>query len=341
MVAGFHLSFDDPSALAVALVLTHAVLPKEAWLAEREISLPWPVSGLPDWIETDNGEEFHSKALERGAAEYGVRLTYRPRGAPQVGGHIERLIGTFMHRIHLIPGTTFSNVADKGGYDSEGRAVMTLKELERWLALEILGIYHQSVHSALHQPPEQAWKERISARATPIRHPQDPGRFLLDFLPAEERLIRRDGIRMFHLHYWDNVLSPLAGRSQQRFIVKYDPRDLSRVYLRDEKGDYWTIPYRDLGAPPITLWEHRNALQKLRADGLKSVDEKLVFQTIAEQRELIAAARLRTRSARLAQARSTAAESKSAAVGPAADQPDQNASSNTETLPPFAVDDWS
>jgi putative transposase len=101
---------------------------------------------------------------------------------------------------------------------------MTLKELERWLALEILGVYHPSVHSALHQPPEQAWKERISARATPIRHPQDPSRFLLDFLPAEERLIRRDGIRMFHLHYWDNVLSPLAGRSQQRFAQGISPQ---------------------------------------------------------------------------------------------------------------------
>ena len=341
MVAGFYLSFDDPSALAVALVLTHAVLPKETWLAERQISLPWPVSGIPDWIETDNGEEFHSKAFERGAAEYGIRLTYRPRGAPQVGGHIERLIGTFMHRIHLIPGTTFSNVADKGGYDSEGRAVMTLKELERWLALEILGVYHKSVHSALHQPPEQAWEQRIATRPAPIRHPQDPGRFLLDFLPAEERLIRRDGIRMFNLHYWDNVLSPLAGRSQQRFIIKYDPRDLSRVYLRDEKGDYWTIPYRDLGAPPITLWEHRNALRKLSVDGLKSVDEKLIFQTIAEQRELIAAARLRTRSARLAHARSSTAGNRRLHGRPSVRSAEQHASSDTDTLAPFAVDDWS
>jgi putative transposase len=341
MVAGFHLSFDNPSALAVALVLTQAVLPKEAWLAERQISLPWPVSGIPDWIETDNGEEFHSKACERGAAEYGIRFTYRPPGAPQVGGHIERLIGTFMHRIHLIPGTTFSSVADKGGYKSEGRAVMTLKELERWLALEILGVYHKSVHSALHQPPEQAWQQRMATRPAPVRHPRDPHRFLLDFLPGEERLIRRDGIRMFNLHYWDSVLSPLAGRSQQRFVVKYDPRDLSRVYLRDEKSDYWTIPYRDLGAPPITLWEHRNALQKLHADGLKSVDEKLVFQTIAEQRELIAAASLRTRSARLAHARSTPAESKPTSAEPASEQPHQNAPSNTDTLPPFAVDDWS
>jgi hypothetical protein len=77
---------------------------------------------------------------------------------------------------------------------------------------------------------------------------------LLDFLPAtEERLIRRDGIRMFHLHYWDNVLSLLAGRSQERFIVKHDPRNLSCVYLRDE-GRLLHLLYRDLGAPPITLW---------------------------------------------------------------------------------------
>jgi len=143
---------------------------------------------------------------------------------------------------------------------------------------------------------------------------------------------------MFNLHYWDNVLSPLAGRSQQRFIVKYDPRNLSRVYLRDEKGDYWTIPYRDLGTPPITLWEHRNALQKLHADGLKNVDEKLVFQTIAEQRELIAAARLRTRSARLAQARSNIIEPASLPARPAQQEP---AAIDADTLVPFAVDDWS
>ena len=34
---------------------------------------------------------------------------------------------------------TFSNVAEKGTYDSEGRAVLTLSELERWLALQVAG----------------------------------------------------------------------------------------------------------------------------------------------------------------------------------------------------------
>ena len=32
--------------------------------------------------------------------------------------------------------------------------------------------------------------------------------FAGDFLPEEWRLIRRDGIQMFNIHYWDNVLSP-------------------------------------------------------------------------------------------------------------------------------------
>ena len=332
MTAGFYLSLDAPSALSVAIVLTHAVLPKEAWLAERQIPLPWPVSGIPDWIETDNGEEFHSAAFERGAAEYGIRLTYRPPGNPEAGAHIERLIGTFMHRIHLVPGTTFSSVSEKQNYDSASRAVMTIKELERWLALEILGVYHKSVHSALRQPPEQAWKERLARRTNPIRPPQDETTFLLDFLPGEQRLIRRNGIRIFNIHYWDNILSPLAGRSEDRHLVKYDPRDLSRIYLRDDKGEYWTIPYRDLGAPPITLWEHRNATRMLRANGLKSVDEKAIFETIHEQRTLIAEAKRRTRAQRLANVR--------VPVVPVSET-ETPAVFDTDSLPPFSVEEWS
>jgi putative transposase len=52
--------------------------------------------------------------------------------------------------------------------------------------------------------------------------------FFFDFLPFERRLIRRDCIRLFNIHYWDNYLSPLAGRSEEPVVVKYDPRNLSR-----------------------------------------------------------------------------------------------------------------
>ena len=41
---------------------------------------------------------------------------FRPPGSPHFGGHIERLIGTMMGAVHLLPGTTQSSVAAKGSY---------------------------------------------------------------------------------------------------------------------------------------------------------------------------------------------------------------------------------
>ena len=167
-----------------------------------------------------------------------------------------------MGAVHLLPGTTFASVTKKGSYRSEKTASLTLLELERWLALEIVGVYHHTVHSSLHQTPAAAWQHGLAQRHRPARQPQDRERFFLDFLPVERRQIRRDGIRLFHLHYWHNVLSPRAGRSKNRELIKYDPRNLSRVYWQDQQGNYWPIPYRNLALPPISLWEHDEALRR-------------------------------------------------------------------------------
>ncbi|MGW5574179.1 hypothetical protein ACWEVD_23545 [Nocardia thailandica] len=40
-------------------------------------------------------------------------MDYRPPGQPHFGGVIERLIGTMMTMVHELPGTTFSNTADR------------------------------------------------------------------------------------------------------------------------------------------------------------------------------------------------------------------------------------
>ena len=145
----------------------------------------------------------------RGAQEYGIELSYRPPEQPHYGGHIERLIGTAMGAVHLLPGTTFANVQEKGSYDSAGEAVMTMTELERWLAMEILGRYHLSVHSALRVPPLTAWQDGMRARGT-TRQLKDAKEFFYNFLPAKQRLIRRDGIRLFNIHYWSNCAQSLG-----------------------------------------------------------------------------------------------------------------------------------
>jgi putative transposase len=243
-VAGFHVSLDPPSALAVSLVLTHAVLSKQGWLGDRELStIDWPVAGIPRTIHLDNAKEFHSEALWRGCQEYGIHIEHRPPARPHFGGHIERLIGTMMGAVHLLPGTTFSNVQQKGAYDSEAHATLTLPELERWLALQIAGVYHLTVHSQLEKTPQQEWSEGIFRKKQPPRQPASGEEFFLDFLPAVSRLVQKDGIHFHKIRYWASVLSPWAGRLKKPLLVKYDPRNLSRLYVRDPNGKHWPIPY--------------------------------------------------------------------------------------------------
>jgi putative transposase len=288
MVAGFHVSLWAPSALSVSLTLSHAVLSKTTWLADRELqNLVWPAAGLPRMIHVDNAKEFHSEALVRGCQEYGIQLEHRPPGQPHFGGHIERSIGTMMGAVHLLPGTTFSNVRDKGSYASEDRARLTLPELERWLSLQIAGVYHLSIHSALGRTPLAAWQEGIARRKQPIRHPSDENEFFLDFLPAVPRQIRKDGIHLHNIRYWDSILSPWAGRLKQLLLVKYDPRNLSRIYVRDPNGRHWPVPYANLGQPPVTLWELEEARKELRQEGRRTYAEQAVFASIFEQRRIV------------------------------------------------------
>lgn len=335
VVLGFSVSLDPPSTVSVALTLTHAALRKDLWLADRELQAPWPMYGLPECLHLDNAREFHSKALARGGQEYGIKIDFRPPRTPHYGGHVERLIGTTMGAVHLLPGTTFSSVAEKGEYDSAKTSALTLLELERWLALQITGVYHNSIHSALLKPPLAAWNQGTSG--IKVREPIDAKSFFIDFLPDERRLIRRDGIQLFKIFYWDNVLSPIAGRSSKPVIVKYDPRNLSRIYYQDGDGRYWTIPYRNLGAMPISLWEHREAMKRLQAEGRKLVDERLLFDTVVEQRQLIQSAqkstRLRRKEERRHQMQKTATTTRTS--DHQKEEPDYS------DLLPYDVEEWS
>lgn len=301
MIVGFLLSLDPPSATSVALCLAHAAVAKEDWLAKRKLDFSWPVWGKPDTIHVDNAKEFHSEALSRGCSQYGITLDYRPVRTPRYGGHIERAIGTMMGKVHMLPGTTFSNVADKGDYDPEKHACMTLPELETWLALGI-DVYHQSIHSALGMSPLAAWErgilgaDGVLGRGLPARI-ADPERFLIDFLPFKRRAVTKEGVLLNHIHYWADTIRPLVNDGGP-YIVRYDPRDLSRVWLLTDGGIYYALSYKARHRPPISLWEHNAVLSELRAEGRRHIDEASIFDRIEKMRTIVDEAAAATKTAR-------------------------------------------
>jgi len=332
-VLGLCLSLDAPSAISAALAITQAVLPKAEWLRERDVELPWPAHGLPEVVHVDNGREFHSRAFERGCQQYGIRIEYRPPATPRFGGHIERLMGTLMGRVHALPGSTFSNVAARGAYDSEARALISFEEFERILALEVLGPYHNEIHGALGRTPAAAWAEGAPAmrRADPV----DATGLLLSFLPFEQRVVRRDGVRLFNILYQDGVLAPLVECGAGKMRVKYDPRDLSAVFVELPAGEHVRVRYADLGRMPITLWEHREVTRRLRAEGRRSVDEHAIFVAITEQRRLLQEAQTRSKAARRAITRIGLATRDAEAPAPHEDDPSRSADEDPEAQVPM------
>lgn len=310
-IPGFCLTLEAPSAVSVGLCLTHSVFDKEEWLTKRNIKTQWSIWGKPRYIHVDNGHEFHGEALKRGCEAHGIKIMYRPPRQPHYGGIIERVIGTMMQLIHDLPGTTFSNIKEKGDYPSEKKAVLTLSELEYWLTIAITDYYHQKVHSSIKLPPIEQYRVAI------LGNEQKPGigyppkihnrqAFLIDFLPIEWRTLQRHGFMLDHIAYNSPVLSPfIADRKKyQRFLIRRDPRDLSRIYVLEPNSNrYLEVPYRHLSRPTITLWEHKRAIAWLNEKGLHRMNETLIFQAIEKMRDIVKTASRKTKSARRQQAK--------------------------------------
>ena len=299
-VLGMVVTLEAPSAVSVGLCLAHAACDKRPWLEGLNVEMDWPMSGKPRLLYLDNAAEFKSEALRRGCEQHGIRLDYRPPGQPHYGGIVERIIGTAMQMIHdALPGTTFSNPGQRGEYDSEKMATLTLRELERWLALAV-GTYHGSVHNGLLQPPAARWAEAVERVGVPAVVTR-PTAFLVDFLPVIRRTLTRTGFVIDHIHYYADALKPWIARRERlpAFLIRRDPRDISRIWVLEPEGQhYLEIHYRTLSHPAVTLWEQRQALAKLRQLGREQVDESALFRMIGQMREIVTTAQKATRKAR-------------------------------------------
>lgn len=319
MILGYYISLDPPSSHSVGMCLAHAVLPKEVWLAKHDLATAWPCWGLMRTAHVDNGKEFRGRTLRRACEQYGITIEYRPVLQPSFGGHIERLMGTLAIETHMLKGTTFSSIHERGNYDSRGQAVFTIKELERWLAVFIVENYHQREHSSLEgQSPLQRWEEGIlgTGKRPGVGVPKrlaDERRLRLDFLPFEERTIQQYGVAIDGITYSNDILrryahakDPENPRAKQKFTFRRDPRDISVIYFFDPlQKDYQPIPYRNTSWPAISIWELREAIRTLKKERREKINEALIFEAIRKMRAIQDSASRETLKTRRARVRRT------------------------------------
>ncbi|WP_031329801.1 helix-turn-helix domain-containing protein [Ralstonia sp. AU12-08] len=312
MLAGFCASLDPPGALATGLAMAHAILPKNRWLAEREIDASWPIHGIPAKVYADNAAEFRGTMLERACSEHGIIIENRPKGQPNYGGHVERLFRTFMKRTQSLPGSTFSNVEQRGEYDSDGRAVMTLSEYTRWFTIFVTKVYHHRPHSGIGRvPPVKLYEQFILGtdlrKGIGLPEPiADEFKLRMDFMPFVDRTIQEYGVVIDNIHYYADVLRPWIHardphnpKLKRKFVFVRDPRDIGEVYFLDpDTKTYYPIPYRDLTRPRMSVWELNAILKYISEHPELQADEDTIFEGLAEMHSIRSEASEKSRKVR-------------------------------------------
>jgi putative transposase len=290
---GFEIGFEPPSELAVMRALRHAILPKK-YVAQQypDVESQWLAYGIMVTLVCDNGLEFHSEQLKRMCAELNIEIIYCPKKQPHYKGAIERFLGTFNRQLsHKIAGTTFSNITERGDYDSENSATMTLAEFKKLLHIWVIDVYSQARHKSMGITPALAWQDGLKI-IEPVL-PESKEKLDLILAIQKTRKLNHEGVQFKGLMYNSAELATLRKHGIASVTVRINPEDLDVIWVFDEhQGDYFTVPctYQEY-ANKLTLAQH--LLIRKHADQTSSerVDVNLYQRGKEKLRQLITLAR--------------------------------------------------
>lgn len=267
-VLGVFISFTPPSYMSVAECLKDCFRPK-VWLKTTfpEIKNEWPAYGVMSTLVLDNGLEFHSESLQQACYSLGIEMNYAPRRQGWFKGTIERFIGTMNRAVaHGTPGTSFSNIMDKGDYDPAKHAVITLSRLKTILRKWIVDVYHQQTHRAIQTSPADKWKSSIRLEDIPL--PDESTNFDVVMGRVGEKALTHKGIEHEGLLYNSEQLTELRHRegAKLRVEIRANDSDIGHIYVLDPStsASYSVPALRQDYAKGLSLWQH-NVIKRWQA----------------------------------------------------------------------------
>jgi putative transposase len=285
MIVGLHFGFDAPSSVVVMQLIRNMVSAKTHVLEKYpDIKADWPCFGLPKIILVDNGREFHSAHFRDACYQLGIEVRYCEAGRPQQKASVERIFRTFNDQyFHQIPGTTFENPTKRGDYDSKGRAVIDLDLLVKHFHRFVIDVYHRKYHRGLREVPLEAWTKGIKAH--PVKLPPSVEDLIILTSKVESAEILHYGVELNDLRYNSLTLAQLRPRKgeEKKFVVRYDPLDLSRIWILDEaQGTYLEVPSTDLDyTTGLSEAEHNLVkAQAKKANGGTKVNRETRLRTL-------------------------------------------------------------
>lgn len=236
-------------------------------------------------LVVDNAKQYYSRSFDEACLQLGIITQYAPIMHPYYKPSVERMFGTLNKRLlHQIPGTTFSNIAEKWDYDPKKNALVSMQTLDELLHTSIIDVYHRSIHRGIGDVPARRWEE--GTREFPPALPYNAEELNILLGHIEHRSISSSGIEIWGLYYNHPCLSPLKSRHKKgdQVKIKYDPMDISLIHAYDsETNSYLPVPAVDQDyTSGLTLWQHKVIKREARLTAKDYVDVEQL--SLAKQR---------------------------------------------------------
>ncbi|MDH6629949.1 putative transposase [Streptomyces sp. LBL] len=317
-----------------ALKMSRSVLPHRRLLTidERlDHAAAKPVI-VPEMIVCDHGKVFVSHNF-RASCRF-LEIDFQPthKGSPFEKGHIEKMLGSVATMFaQFLPGYTGRNTDHRGRHPEEEN-LWSLPELQDLLDEWIVAKWQNRPHEGLRDPdhpgrlftPNQKYAALVEACGyVPVAL---SGQDYIELLPAAWRAVNSYGIRINNRTYDAPELGPMrrrdSGITAKRGLweVHRDPYDVSRVWVRNHRGEWVQATWKYLNRAPVPFgdlaWDH--------------VSHQLPKATEEELAEAVAA--LLTR-AHTGPARPTAKKSRKAATA----KKDRRVAARTKATTPTAA----
>ncbi|MGP5470118.1 Mu transposase C-terminal domain-containing protein, partial [Pseudomonas helleri] len=288
MIMAFWLHFAAPNTESVLQVIERAISPKASWLAKfPKVINEWPARGLPLRIVPDNAAEFHADNLVIAFTEMGIEIMFPRSRGPQMKGAVERFFRTLnMGLIHTLPGTTFSNVKERGDYIPEKHACLTLQALESALIKWIVDIYHQTPHKGLDsKTPMAVWKAMEPSRV--IQMPADLDALETALSHRKLSTIQAYGIQLSNNFYHSDELASLRIRLGEEKKVQIRYRDeLGHIWVHDPfRNVFFEVPAKDKRLAGMSRDLYKVATKIAKSENSNSIDREAIQRAYHQLRK--------------------------------------------------------
>ena len=267
-VVGYLLSPNPPSAMSILECMRHALLPKAPALLTGDLAADYPMYGIPQEIQVDNGKEFHSAALKTACAQLGITLTYCPPRQPYYKAQVERQFGTI--NTALLVGMQGRVMKQEPQQYGKPVPVMAFADFQQVVLTWITKVLHHTPGRD-GESPHSRWINSVRQYGNPQLF--DPEQVRMALARIETRTIQPGGIKLHNIYYNSPTLSSLKrsigqiAKDNPMVMLKWDTEDLGMIWVHDPKQKlFFPVPAAESASyQGRTYFKHRIIWAEIRA----------------------------------------------------------------------------